>query len=107
MTQANEVRIERILEPRLAVDSLNQYIALIGAGFLNYRTITTTSVTDARVVFPTLDPPDGASSIIGRKIYVTFRFNIQFTTAAGTNTTNKFSTRHKWNKSIFNQFVLY
>ena len=37
------------------------------------------------LVWTTIDPPNGARSIIGRKIYITVRVTVTFTTANGTN----------------------
>ena len=88
MTQANELRVERIFEPRLVINGTNQYIALIGASNVNYRTIPAPTVSQSALVWTTIDPPNGDRSIIGRKIYITVHVNMQFTTATGTNTDN-------------------
>jgi len=83
---ANELRVERIFEPRLVINGANQYIALIGASNVNYRTIPAPTVSQSALVWTTIDPPNGARSIIGRKIYITVHVNMQFTAADGANT---------------------
>jgi hypothetical protein len=84
----NEMKVERIFEPRLVINGVNRYIALIGANNVNYRTIPAPTVSQSALVWTTIDPPNGARTIIGRKIYITVRVSMQFTTAAGTNTQN-------------------
>ena len=65
---SNELRVERIFEPRLVINGETLYVALIGAGNDNYRTIPAPSLSQTAIVWTTIDPPNGASSIIGRKI---------------------------------------
>ena len=81
---SNELRVERIFEPQLVVNSLNQYVALIGASNVNYRTIPAPTVSQSALVWTTIDPPNGARSIIGRKLYITVRVRMEFTAAANT-----------------------
>ena len=50
MEQANELRVERIFEPRLAINSVNQYIAMIGPNNVNYRTIPAPTVSQSQLV---------------------------------------------------------
>ena len=78
-----EMRIERILEPRLTFNTDNKYIALIGASVVNYRTMTATSTSQAGLSWSNMDPPDSARSVIGRKIYITVHVTMQFTADAG------------------------
>jgi hypothetical protein len=85
---SNQLGIERIMEPRLVINSDNRYIALIGASNVNYRTIPAPTVSQNALVWTTIDPPNGARSIIGRKLYITVRVQMNFTAAAGENTTN-------------------
>ena len=78
---ANEMHVERILEPRLVINGDNRYIAMIGASNVNYRTIPAHTVSQSALVWTTIDPPNGARTIIGRKIYVTVHVSMQFITS--------------------------
>ena len=42
---SNELRVERIMEPRLVINGYNRYIALIGASNVNNRTIPAPTVS--------------------------------------------------------------
>ena len=88
MENESQVILERIFEPRLTLDSRSRYVALIGAMSLAYTTRATTSVSQTRLNWTTINPPGGVKNIVGRKIYITTHLNIVFNTAAGTNTTN-------------------
>ena len=79
---ANEMHVERIFEPRLVINGDNRYIAMIGASNVNYRTIPAPTVSQSALVWTTIDPPNGARTIIGRKIYVTIHVSMQFITSA-------------------------
>ena len=78
---ANEMLEERIFEPRLVINGNNRYIAMIGASNVNYRTIPAPTVSQSALVWTTIDPPNGARTIIGRKIYLTVHVSIQFITS--------------------------
>jgi len=84
----NEMQVERIFEPRLVINGENRYVALIGASNVNYRTIPATSLSSGAITWTTIDPPNGARTIVGRKIYITVHAVMEFTTATGTNTDN-------------------
>jgi len=84
----NILRVERIFEPRLVINEANQYIALLGASNVNYRTIPAPTVSQSALVWTTIDPPNGARNIVGRKIYITVHVTMQFTTEDGKNTDN-------------------
>ena len=85
---SGELRVEKIFEPRLVINGLNRNVVLIGAGNINYRTIPAPSVSQSTLVWTTIDPPNGARTIIGRKIYITVHVKMTFNTAVGTNTDN-------------------
>ena len=79
---SNLMHVERIFEPRLVINGDNRYIALIGSSNVNYRTIPAPTVSQAQLTWTTIDPPNGARTIIGRKIYVTIHVSMQFTTSS-------------------------
>ena len=54
---------------------------MIGASNVNYRTIPAPTDSLSAVVWTPIDPPNGARTIIGRKIYVTIHVSMQFITS--------------------------
>jgi len=85
---SGQVLLERIMEPRLVINNVNKYIALIGANNINYNSIPSTAISESSIQWTTCDPPGGIKTIVGRKMYITVVAEMQFTAATGENTLN-------------------